>query len=381
MQSITKKSSSTTSKPKKLVRHPEKNVTKHQEQATYWKVPLCVKHYFRALTDPFTTEAGACMPCDLFPLPSAKLKTFVRGRFVLGTSGVGFIGAAPVLANDAFCAAMTTSTSALTQGAALNSATFQSSAMMTQLPYSTANLSGTQTIHGRIVGAGLRVKYVGSLMNTNGVVVSYEDPDHMDALRLSYDQISSSTSTSLKRVGTDYWDHTVNLSGPVMPGELDFVNSPWTNTNSFRPYLCLAIVGTAGDSFEYEFYQHAEFIGAIVPNKTVSHADAQAFAKVSEAVKSSTASTPLEPREAPSLWRSFLEGMSETLPSLIQIGRGVATSLVTESAMGLPDIIAGGSGLLGLGNKLDVRQPQDNRHKFMAEQARQRATLPAIGWK
>jgi hypothetical protein len=48
------------------------------KQELAYRVPECVHHFIHAMADPFEAPAGACLPCDLFPLPSAKYKVFAR---------------------------------------------------------------------------------------------------------------------------------------------------------------------------------------------------------------------------------------------------------------------------------------------------------------
>ena len=61
------------------------------------KIADCTAHYIKTLMNPFDSPAGACLPADMFPLPSQKIKTFIRGQCILGTTGYGFCNASLTL--------------------------------------------------------------------------------------------------------------------------------------------------------------------------------------------------------------------------------------------------------------------------------------------
>ncbi len=340
---------------KKAKKVPKKNIsvtTSSPNQAIVWKVPECVKHYFSALVDPFESPAGACMPCDLFPLPSQKVKVFIRGKLNLGTSGIGFILANPTLANDVNVITRTTSTSVITQSTQFTAATNIVGATFSQLPYNSAALTA-KSVQGRVLALGVRIKYIGSLMNRNGLVLSLEDPDHQSTVNQTFDSVSANPYADARRVGDGEWDAAVCWSGPVTPQELEYAN-----VNSYADYsMVMAISGAAGDLYEFEVYEHAEFIGTNVPGKTPSHSAAEAFGKMNATLKASTSDNgPIKPEQKASLWEQFTKAMSESLPGIMQVGRGLYTSLSTESPAGLPDIVRGVYAIATSGSHLQPAQ-------------------------
>jgi hypothetical protein len=325
------------SNPKKK----KKPVVLASKQELAYRVPECVHHFIHAMADPFEAPAGACLPCDLFPLPSAKYKVFARGRMQLGTAGIGFTCLTPTASNDSGFMQSTTSTSVLPSNAALSTATNLSNLFCGQNPFATADLTALR-VGARLVSFGIRAKYIGQLMDRNGVVTAFEDPDHQDTRRFSYDQLNSNPYSEIKRVGDEAWDAAVCSSGPVTPQETEFLNTNYTLGPAIAP-LVLAVSGVAGDIYEVEGYVHYELIGLLVPNKTKSHAEPTFFGKVIEAAKSVAESGPLTPAKGPSLWERFTNTIREGLPSVVSMvgnaiapGLGTAAGLISKSLAGPP---------------------------------------------
>jgi len=311
---------------------------KASKQELAYRVPECVHHFMRALVDPFEAPTGACLPCDLFPLPSAKYKVFARGRMQLGTAGIGFVVITPTSANDAGFLQCTTSTTVLAPAALLSTATNVSNILCAQNQFTIVQVT-SGAVATRLVAYGIRAKYVGQLMDRNGVITAYEDPDHQDVRRFSYDTLNSNPYSDIHRVGGEMWDASVCQSGPVTPSEVEFQSVVYpTNSNAT---LGLVVSGVAGDIYEVEGYLHYELIGQTVSNKTKSHAEPTFFGKVIEAAKNITDSGPLSPEKGPSFWSSFVDTVREGLPKLIgTIGNAIAPGF--GSALGMI-----GQGLLG----------------------------------
>jgi hypothetical protein len=125
-----------------------------------------------------------------------------------------------------------------------------------------------------------------------------------------------------------------------------------------------AVSGIAGDGYEFEFFQHLEYVGNIVVNKTPSHADAQAFGKVVEAAKSLTASKPLEPSDAGGFWGAIKEGLQRTMPSIISAGRNIVAAIAGPSPLSI--LKAAGSANLALMNFED--RSRYNQRTIMTNQ-------------
>jgi len=109
--------------------------------------------------DPFDTPAGVCIPCDLFPLPSQKVKTTFRGVGNLGTTGYGWVAVNPTLANDVASIQVTSTASVGGSSTVLSAYTNIGTGMFTMLPYAAADFSGG-SVQGRIVAVGIRVSVI-----------------------------------------------------------------------------------------------------------------------------------------------------------------------------------------------------------------------------
>jgi len=305
--------------------------------------PDCAMHYMGALCNPFDANNGACVPADLFPLPSQKTKTFVRGTFALGTTGYGFISANPLGTNDNAILGCTQATSVGGGATSLAAYTNTVGHFMAQLPFSSADYA-SGNVQYRLVAAGIRVKYVGKLLDRNGVVISFEDPDHQNVNLSSFDQISANPRSELLRVGDRQWDHAVCYSGPVTPSEVEFIGNNYY-TPGQTPMVILAR-GLPGDVYEFEYYQHTEFIGSIAVSKSKSHADGPSFGKALEAVKNATEAKPLKPSLLSTVWDKFKAAMSKSLPQIAEMAGGAAMMLARNPAGGRM-IMHGGASLVG----------------------------------
>jgi len=310
--------------------------------------------YMATLANPFQAEPGACVPCDLFPLPSQKIRVFSRGTFQLGTTGFGFIVAAPMSIKDGGACTFTTSTSVLASNQAFSAATNTGSAQFLQLPYALADLGGT-SVQARVVALGLRVRYAGAESTRSGTVVCYEDQDHQGIIAsgatfLSLQQYPSATVARPSGDGT--WDGEVCSSGPCTPPELEFVSLAYPNvpsgvsqTLANSGYLAIGIKGNAADSYDFELFEHIEYIGTSVTAKTPSNADTDQYGKIIQASKEISNVRPLTPELAPSLFERFAAKVSESLPQLIGMGMGAARAVAGDPT-GYAQLLGGAAGMI-----------------------------------
>ena len=166
-------------------------------------------------------------------------------------------------------------------------------------------------------------------MNSNGLVVAIEDPNHSEVFSyMSFNDVTSSKYVSVDRVNqSKFWDKSLSYSGPAKVEDYKFsgLAQPLQNT-----FMMIIVSGRPGDLFEYEIWQHTEFLGNPVSGKTRSHADPQTFGKVMETIKGATSDRPIEPFMAPSLWQRFKQSVSDSLPSLAS-----GAYAVVESALKL----------------------------------------------
>lgn len=312
------------------------------------KIPECSTHYIQALFDPFSVSAGVCIPADVFPLPSQKVKVFNRGTINLGTTGFGFIGLAPTPWSDLQCITATTSTSVGNAATLFGAYTNLGSGSFSQLPYTNADRLAN-SVQARVVASGLRVRYAGTENNRQGLYVALEEQDHADTLAgLSFNTARTTPQAGTMRPSGDgSWDQTVCLSGPMSPQEFEFttlqypINNLTTGTAISPLVICMQ--GGAGDAIEYEAVIHIEYIGSKIPGKTASHADSVSYGKVIQAVKEVSAIKPVAPNVFKEGWNKFTSYLAESLPQIVSTGAQLIGGAITRN----PNLLMGGAASAG----------------------------------
>jgi hypothetical protein len=288
------------------------------------KIPECTVDYVKTVLNPFDMPAGACLPCDLFPLPSQKLKVFGRGICTLGTGGYGFINAGLVLGNDVVAVNATSATSSMSSSTVLSAVTNTVPGYFVKLPWSTTDIAAN-LVQGRGVALGIRVRYTGREDGRNGILNFFEDQDHVGGTGLTYDVIRQYTNTYACRPnGNGDWDSIV-YSGPVTPSDLEFRNENYLGAASGLLYVVIS--GVAGDQFEFEVFQHIEAIGRQTSGKSMSHADPNTYSKAQETLKMEAAQTAVQTQNEPSIVKKFVKAVVDTLPFVVEQGSNVMKAL------------------------------------------------------
>lgn len=296
------------------------------------KVPDCTIDYLDALCNPFETPAGVCLPADIFPMPSQKVKAFSRGTFTLGTSGVGFIIMSPSTASDTSALAFSTATTVMTTGTTIAAATNKGYSTFAKLPYTYADVVTNSEVQCRLVGAGVRVRYVGTENGRNGSCIAYEDADHSSIEEYTWLTMLQENSVKGSRPSGDgSWDASVSYTGPVRPSDLSFVNDDTPAGTTNASVMGIMVSGVAGDQYAFEAVVHVEYIGSKVPGKTKTHADAQTYAQALATVKEAAAVSTVVPQDRSSVFESFFKRVGESLPQLIPAGVSLVKGLVTKN--------------------------------------------------
>lgn len=301
--------------------------TQMKTGAPVLKVAECTAHYLKAVMDPFDTPAGACLPADLFPLPSQKVKAFCRGTCVLGTTGYGYVNAAPSPCNDATAASFTTATSVMASNTAISAVTNIGTVQYAQLPWTTADVVTNNLVQARLVALGLRVRYAGTEANRNGILNFYEDADHASLQSFTYDSTRQRVNTySTRPPGDGSWS-TVVASGPVAPLELEYQNSAYlTPTGNAATLICF-IKGVAGDVYEFEVFEHIEAIGVNTIGRSPSHADPQGYPIAQQVAKQEAGVKSLAVEDTPSVIHKFIQGVIRAAPFVIEQGSNIMKAL------------------------------------------------------
>lgn len=315
--------------------------------AFYKKMMPCTAKYAASLIDP-TSEStrGACIPQG-FPMPSQKVRAFMRGvcstGYMAGGAGYGFLMFIPSIANDATMIKATTGGDGTTTGNAISTSLFSDTArypvnnvLMSKLPYTTAQL-GADQIEGRLVSACIRVRYMGREDERSGAITLLETPDHEDILGQSYNQIQQYEAATTERpTGEGAWSQ-INWSGPAKSTEVNYTTLP-TVSGGNAPMIIHLQAGTTTNQrrdYEYECWVNVEYVGRVAVGKTLVEVDPAGFAAVQQKVKAFAATSALNPANG----RGIMQGISNIIDkaksymssdsgkSLISTARTVASML------------------------------------------------------
>jgi len=332
----------------KYVRRP----MNQQIQYAMPQIQDCTKHFIRALYDPFTTPAGVCIPCDLFPLPSQKSKAVIRGSFNLGTTGFGYVAFTPSVCNDVISLIATSNVSVGGAATGFNAFTALGNTYFTKLPYTNNDIVVNKTVSARIVACGVRIRYAGKETDRRGIYNALESGEHEDLYFSNFNSVNSdfAQTTVSRPTGTSDWDATVCNSGPVQPGELEFSNIALPlgpNSSGVTTPFIIACSGNAGDQLELEAVIHVEYIGKAVDSKTPSHSDSAGYGRAIQVSKADAAQSAHAPEQGPSAWNKFTQMVMEDAPKLIGLGRGIAQSLSSGSPF--PALMAAGANIMSSG--------------------------------
>lgn len=270
------------SKRKVPVKQPNKQIAKkngykqggeaHQLYRKILQAPClseCAINYVKAIHAPWSS-VRACVPLEPC-FPSMKVTTWVKGSMVTGTQGVGFVLVKPtaMVANDAnsvfFSSNATTFvTAALSTSAAGTGATNSNS------PFTASTFTADETYY-RLVGCGIRVRYVGTELNRGGSVVSLCEPDHT-----SLDTFGRGSLMTYKSVHAEAtrrgWHECCWF--PIDAVEVAYRADP---VNDSTP--CMAVMVQAADSgtsvtYEYEVFCKFEAHGRTAQSMTYMRGDA-----------------------------------------------------------------------------------------------------------
>jgi len=272
----------------------------------------CTRQYLAAIGDPFDPIAyGACVPAGGHK--TQKIHASVKSFVTLSANGIAWLAVCPTLANN--MPVIYTGQGGLV--ASLVMAPFSandtlvtgvSRVLLPQLPYargsfivSAGNVS-PQAVSGRIVSAGLRLRYIGKETDRSGQIYMFRDPDH---LSVQADPNASNTTpttnwSSRLECMVQPLDRSWHLISDFAKDDEDFeltsyaksvASSPNDNmaqTKTLYPFsqgvsswlagstvvtdtqnatqvgiptVGVWIVGTANSTVAYEYTQHCEFSG------------------------------------------------------------------------------------------------------------------------
>lgn len=233
----------------------------------------CAADYGKCQTNPWTGPL-ACVP-DFPALFSSKQRVWAKGTLSTGTSGFGFIVVSPPsgAVSDLLSVYNSSSTYAGNTVALTGTGVVGGS---TNSMFLSADINNTAAgAQYRVVGAGIRIRYMGTELNRGGFSIGLHDPSHttMDGrsiVGMRAEMVAVEFATSRK------WQNV--LYRPVYNDELLYngVITP----NPFMGFVIQSPDASILSTYEYEFSAVYEYQGRNVRSMTVSHTDPVGFAAV-----------------------------------------------------------------------------------------------------
>lgn len=243
----------------------------------------CSTLYALALTVPWELQEPPCIP-DSIPLPSFKFAGRVKTRMVIGTGGCGWATADPFVGSFTYPAGgvlpgtvVTTTAAAIFTNYVRYIAGPSFDIQNTDSPF----VGDVQSIRqSRVVGAGLRIRYIGPELTRSGRIIIYRDADNNDmpaALTVPTMLLNKETVT----VPVDREWHGVMFK-PATFSDLSYLYPP-NITGGLNRFSLLAFVEGApvGSTFEVDFCAWYEMVGSSLPGYSTSHSDPAGMAAVS----------------------------------------------------------------------------------------------------
>jgi len=342
------------SQPQPQKARKRRNRKARQRQALTMAFPLlsdCAMAYCLALTDPFgEMPVLPCIP-DMINIPSFKFKARVTGTFVIGTAGVGWVVMDPfamMYNNGAASTSSTISTALLSTNASYTNTTYtwsltgtalstgvigsNSGSMFTYAALSGDGLNPNNEI--RLVGAGLRARYVGQPLYRAGRMVMYRDRSNTNIttgcnmLTFTKDQVYQTCP-----VNEDYQAVTFSHCKPITIGyqQVSLFNAGVNGgVNSFCMIAYIeAGAAASGQLMEFDAVAFFEVVGNDLGQPTPSDSDPLGYAAVNSALPT------VNPTQASSLLSSVYDGAVTGIQTMSgQVGQlaGASASFLGQQA-------------------------------------------------
>lgn len=327
------------------------------------KLGECCTKYAMALVDPWCLADSVGIPAEV-SLPSYKCTIRCRGITTVGSDGCGYVVANPFSPiNDGgtispIFAPVHITTSAYsgidykfstTSYALANGVAPQWCDSPFSLPQFQVNTTNPgAALKARVVGAGIKIRYVGSEFQRAGRVIAYRSPMNLPIIAAAVTGTPVVTQSELLRnketstVPVDRQTHCA-IYRPAVPtdlsyGEADDMNIPLGNYPRRMvdgPSLLMFITGsTAGQTFEYDYVAHYELIGTNLPGFTITSPDPVGMAAIGAANSVAQPTTNVEENTKSFMSRinhhlsqatHVLEQVTPVVEHVKKVASGVAT--------------------------------------------------------
>jgi hypothetical protein len=314
----------------------------------------CADTYMRVLSNPFTDVDNACIP-DAITLPSQKMRVTCRGTFYSGTNGFGFVGINPWtgITSDGISTTQGIGCTAVYSTVNYNYAYVTLPMTSTTGGIATANsnsiytraaMNGAQgALNFRLVGCGLRVRYIGTELNMGGRIIMYRQ-------RTNFPDVNNNLSPAYALNDVFYHSSTMSRSWkqitylPARTEDLSYhsFNDPSNvGVTDYRIMWALVDGTVTNVAFEFEsiYYYEIVGVGSSGIQVTRSHSDPVGFGAIMSALPQTLRDT------GSSLYNYMRDGAMSALKTatsgLITTGLRVAGSALGGYLLGPPGSIVG----------------------------------------
>ncbi len=285
--------------------------------------------YAMSLANPFTGPV-ATVP-DYPNIPSRRLRVFAKGTAsASSTTGFGFVVLDPYRASTNDLTSVFTSSTASTV-TAVDVADANTVKVTTNSDYASTDYGTGTLASGRVVSAGIRVRYSGTQLNRGGLLIGFQHPTHQTINTLNQADIEAYDCA--KRFIPGNGEFTV-LFSPVLSEEMQFTNTfGGGNLSVIRPvmgFVWQAPTAAAGATYSWEVYVNIEVNGQEIRGMLPSVSDPAGFAAVQNAAQV----TQMRPHSeaAPSHASKFAHGVEQlALSTLTGAAQGAGKRVAEEA--------------------------------------------------
>lgn len=244
-------------------------------------LPVCTQKYAAGLIDPSDPAViGACFPSGL-TIPSEKFHQRLTGTLTIGTGGYGYIVAGNTTANDYNAIIHSSATTNITNATAINTDVGAVPRDLTQGSYSILQHTNN-SIEGRLVCYGMKLKYAGRQDAMQGTLVAIEEPDHQTLWSQTPDEITAHRAGKQMPVTNDWI--AINFSGPIRNTETEYNSTGYSGSPLAFP-LGVIINAQVGAIFHFEANYHVEYHGLAAKGATYNDIDQLGVGKIINAAK------------------------------------------------------------------------------------------------
>lgn len=296
----------------------------------------CARDYLEVRENPFAGKL-ACLPIATV-VPTKKSLYTIQGTMVAGTTGTASVIFAPyrMLQNTASAAAATTAAS--TNINTVDIATANNTTYVSNSPH--AGNTAANDLRGRLVGAGIRVRYIGTENNRGGLLWGLENPVHAGIQNSTFESLQSYGETRSFSVDRE-WKSVVYH--PLDEDESDWFST--TDSLTVPPQFFLGFwasglqSGASASAFQFECVAIFEEQGRTVRGTTPSLSDPVGYAAIQNASSQMELRKPISGTRTPIVQKIFdFAGMviRESISGYVQ-GRNSQPRPLYER--GLPPIV------------------------------------------